>query len=476
MRSTDPGQLVEVELPDQGGAAPVPGRPLPRGVRAIRLPVREHPDHRIPAEEPGEPVQPVVPVVVSRDAQENAPAAAGPDLLEHLVPGLDHPPQDLPARGHGIGGVATEEEDVAARQDRGVAARPPARTRRTRGAPPRRSRRGRRRCRRRSRSRAAGRGAPRAWRRPRPEPAGRARHGPGARAGAPGASSPGCPPPGWRRSRPPRGGGARGAPCCRTSGWRRAGGRPDGSGSADRRHPARRGARRRGPWTGSARRRRRRLAHDGPGLLGSARSARRPRGSGARVADREAHHHAPDDRGGRGRPPRPGHHGSDDLHAGRRRPRRRRRPSWRRPSRRACSYWAAVGSPEGSANTSPSRSCGRFGSARRIATLRRVGGREGRAAEVRLETRRHEAAAGEQEGQGQGAEEGRARPARRAPGPGRPPAGSGDARRARSARVRSDRSPCGWRRSASRRRRASAGTRPRRPAGPARGWTARRGP
>src|SRR5262245_37573588 len=39
------------------------------------------------------------------------------------------------------------------------------------------------------------------------------------------------------------------------------------------------------------------------------------------------------------------------------------------PWRRACSYCATVGSPEGSAYTSPSRSCARVGSARRISTL-----------------------------------------------------------------------------------------------------------
>jgi hypothetical protein len=113
-------QLVEVELPDEGGTAPIPGPSLVRGARAFGLPVRQHADHGFPAEEPGEPVQAVVPVVVPRDTEEDAPAAARPRLVQHLVPGLDHSPQDLPAGGHGIGGVAAEEEDVAARQNLAV--------------------------------------------------------------------------------------------------------------------------------------------------------------------------------------------------------------------------------------------------------------------------------------------------------------------------------------------------------------------
>ena len=109
-------QLVEVELPDEGGTGPIPGPSLVRGVGAFGLPVRQHADHGFPAEEPGEPVQAVVPVVVPRDTEQDAPVAARPGLVQHLVPGLDHSPQDLPAGSHGIGGVAAEEEDVAARQ------------------------------------------------------------------------------------------------------------------------------------------------------------------------------------------------------------------------------------------------------------------------------------------------------------------------------------------------------------------------
>ena len=404
-------QLVEVKLPDQGGPAPVPGRPLARRLRSLSLPVGEHPDHRIPAEEPGESVQPVIPVVVSRDAQEDAAMATRSDFLQDLVPRLDDPSQDLPSSGHGVRGVASEEEDVAARQDPGVATlgrsvlgEHEARHRAAHVAvvpgvgdevdpewpPEALDESGGVRDRGPQHARSVVQELVRAvWAHPVPGVHGLAGDGRGGRAAEVSEE---------RRAAEPadrvRWAGAV------TEAARRATVPPAG----ERDGGAARGRARCGIDD-------RRVAH---GSLGPSRVS--PTGtpatrSGARVVDRQADHHAPDDRDGRGRPPGPGDHRPDDLH-----PIVDHHDGVSAHLRAALAQGLLVLSGGRIARglreylPEPLVRPGRFGP--EDLDPGRIGGREGRAAEIRLDARRHEAAPGQQERERQGAPAGRRRHAR----------------------------------------------------------------
>ena len=305
-----------MELPRRERRGSIAGRPFLGAVRAPRLPLREHADQRVPAEQPGKPVETVVPVVVARDAEKDAASAARPDLLEHLVPRLDHAPQDLAAGGDGVGGVAAEEEDVAARQELAVGALRSAysaNTRRATAALTSRSSPV-------SATKSIQSGRPRRSTRVGASDDGRlqdaARRGPEARAGRSGriqsrvstawlATIEAATRRRWPSSAVlPNQRMAYGGCAPR---WKRVGAAPSP---------------RQARGTGGRLVARRPAASTTDGSLMTAQAPSRQPGrgtdqvaSGAGVADGQAHHHAADDRTRRGGPPRSGHHGADDLHA-----------------------------------------------------------------------------------------------------------------------------------------------------------------
>src|SRR5205823_4424920 len=115
-------RLVEVKLPrDEADVATLeaaearedPRRGLALAARFVGVGL-----DRDAAEEAGEAVEAVVPVVVARDAEQDARARlVVVDLEEGAAPRRDEAAVDLLGGGDGVGDVAAHHEEIAAWQD-----------------------------------------------------------------------------------------------------------------------------------------------------------------------------------------------------------------------------------------------------------------------------------------------------------------------------------------------------------------------
>ena len=76
---------------------------------------------RGPLEHAAEAVEPVVPVVVAGNAEQNPAPPVVRELLQRLIPGDDHAIQDLLRGRHRVRRVTAEEQDVTARSGQTVA-------------------------------------------------------------------------------------------------------------------------------------------------------------------------------------------------------------------------------------------------------------------------------------------------------------------------------------------------------------------